>query len=271
MLDAMHSCHLSDFPSGLPLCIAPQHLRPRTESPKTPSTLAIIWPWAPKSAFLVTGTCTLPEGLLSYLVVYTMKLAIQRAKPWDASLRLGSLAHRQTFSAKTFDTGRAQPPPSPCSGQTPTSLPWVPFPIPIHLVRTGRVRGLHARHCTMRYRPIAARSCSSQNQAEQTLGKGKAPSRPQTIMCKEAFGTTVGRRFDVQPRQIQYIFRSHMQPFRHPPPFQPQHARDNGVVFDPAHPAARDSHEQSRHAKLLPSAPKASPHPSFWPGVAPTR
>lgn len=110
MLDAMHSCHLSDFPSGLPLCIAPQHLRPRTESPKTPSTLAIIWPWAPKSAFLVTGTCTLPEGLLSYLVVYTTKLAIQRAKPWDASLRLGSLAHRQTLGAKTFDTGRAQPP-----------------------------------------------------------------------------------------------------------------------------------------------------------------
>lgn len=69
-LHAMHSRCLSGFSSELPLCIAPQRLRPRTESPKTPSALAIIWPWAPKSASLVTGTCPLREGLLTCLVVY---------------------------------------------------------------------------------------------------------------------------------------------------------------------------------------------------------
>lgn len=64
------SRYLSDSPSGLPLCIAPQRLRPRTESPKTPSTLAIIWPCAPKSASRVTGTCPPWERLSTCLVVY---------------------------------------------------------------------------------------------------------------------------------------------------------------------------------------------------------
>lgn len=96
---------LSGFPSELPLCIAPQRLRPRTESPKTPSTLAIIWPWAPKSASLVTGTCPLREGLLSCLVVYEIgnpasKALGMRHSAWGAWLIARLSAQKRSTPAR---------------------------------------------------------------------------------------------------------------------------------------------------------------------------
>lgn len=154
-LHAMHSRCLSGFPSELPLCIAPQRLRPRTESPKTPSTLAIIWPWAPKSAFLVTGTCPLREGLLSCLVVY--EIGNPASKALGCVTLPGEPGSSPDFRRKNV-RHRPGSAPLPCSGQTPTSFHSVP--VPIHLVRAGRVRGLHPRPCTMRYRPSSVRSCS---------------------------------------------------------------------------------------------------------------
>lgn len=101
----MHIRYLSGFPSELPLCIAPQRLRPRTESPKTPSTLAIIWPWAPKSASLVTGTCPQWEGLLSCLVVYEIGDPASKALgcvtlAWGAWLIARLLAQKRSTPAR---------------------------------------------------------------------------------------------------------------------------------------------------------------------------
>lgn len=119
-LHAMHSRCLSGFPSELPLCIAPQRLRPRTESPKTPSTLAIIWPWAPKSASLVTGTCSLWEGLLSCLVVY--EIGNPASKALGCVTLPGEPGSSPDFRRKNV-RHRPGSAPLPRSGKTPTSHP----------------------------------------------------------------------------------------------------------------------------------------------------